>query len=156
MHFDKVDDAIAAGDASLLVDRDSGACVRGCYRCLVSYFNQPDHELIDRTSVEAKQMLIDLARGEIVLAAGSSRHAGVDGWDVAFKDAGIPAPDGASVSFADQEMRFAWRTHFVAACTSALSEAAREIADTKGWTLFELPETCADGVPDALISMFKD
>jgi hypothetical protein len=53
-------------------------------------------------------------------------------------------------------MRFAWRTHFVAACTSALSEAAREIADTKGWTLFELPETCADGVPDALISMFKD
>lgn len=101
MHFDKVDDAIAAGDASLLVDRDSGACVRGCYRCLLSYFNQPDHELIDRASVEAKQMLIDLARGKIVLAAGSSRHAGVDGWDAAFKDVGIPAPDGASVSFAD-------------------------------------------------------
>lgn len=156
MHFDKVDDAIAAGDASLLVDRDSGACVRGCYRCLLSYFNQPDHELIDRASVEAKQMLIDLSRGKIVLVAGSSRHDGVDGWDAAFKDAGIPAPDGASVSFADQEMRFAWRTHFVAACTSALSEAARNIADTKGWTLFELPETCADGVPEVLISMFKD
>lgn len=101
-------------------------------------------------------MLIDLARGEIVLATGSSRRAGVDGWDAAIKDAGIPAPDGASVSFADQEMRFTWRTHFVAACTSALSEAAREIADAKGWTLFELPETCADGVPDALISIFKD
>jgi Lhr-like helicase len=156
MHFDKVDDAIAAGDASLLVDRDGGACVRGCYRCLLSYFNQPDHELIDRASAEAKQLLIDLSRGEIVLAAGSSRHAGVDGWEAAFKDAGIPGPDGASVSFADQEMRFTWRTHFVAACTSALSEAAREIADAKGWTLFELPETGADGVPDALISMFKD
>jgi hypothetical protein len=137
MHFDKVDDAIAAGDASLLVDRDSGACVRGCYRCL--------------------QMLIDLARGEIVLAAGSSRPAsGIDGWDVAFKTAGIPAPDGASVSFANQEMSFAWRTHFIAACTGTLSAAAQEIADTKGWTVFELPETCADGVPDALISMFKD
>jgi Lhr-like helicase len=156
MHFDKVDEAIAAGDASLLVDRDSGACVRGCYRCLLSYFNQPDHELIDRASIEAKQMLIDLARGEIVLTTGSSRPAGVDGWEPAFKDAGIPAPDGAPVSFADQEMSFAWRSHFVAACTSALSEAAREIADTKGWTLFELPGTCADGVPDALISMFKD
>ncbi|WP_347268534.1 DEAD/DEAH box helicase [Paracoccus sp. (in: a-proteobacteria)] len=157
MHFDKVDDAIAAGDASLLVDRDSGACVRGCYRCLLSYFNQPDHELIDRASVEAKQMLIDLARGEIVLAAGSSRPAGgIYEWDVAFKTAGIPAPDGASVSFADQEMNFAWRTHFVAACTGTLSAAAQEIADAKGWTLFELPENCADGVPDALISMFKD
>lgn len=35
MHFDKVDDAIAAGDASLLVDRDSGACagaaIAACY-----------------------------------------------------------------------------------------------------------------------------
>lgn len=156
MHFDNVDEAIAAGDAALLVDRDSGACVRGCYRCLLSYFNQPDHELIDRASVEAKQMLIDLARGEVVLAAGSSRPSGVDGWEAAFKDVGMPAPDGASVSFADQEMSFSWRTHFVAASTSALSEAARYIADTKGWTLFELPETGADGVPDALISMFKD
>ncbi|MFN7167948.1 MAG: DEAD/DEAH box helicase [Pannonibacter sp.] len=156
MHFDKVDDAIAAGDASLLADRDNGACVRGCYRCLLSYFNQPDHELIDRASAEAKQMLIDLARGEIVLAAGSSRRADVDGWEIAFKESGIPAPDGASVSFADQEMRFVWRSHFVAACTSALSEAAREIADAKGWTLFELPETCADGLPEAFTSMFKD
>jgi hypothetical protein len=112
--------------------------------------------LIDRASTEAKQMLIDLARGEIVLNAGSSRPAGLDGWEPAFHDASIPAPDGASVSFADQEMRFAWRSHFVAACTSALSAAAREIAETKGWTLFELPESCADGVPDALISMFKD
>ncbi|EPX87822.1 Distinct helicase family [Rubellimicrobium thermophilum DSM 16684] len=156
MHFDKVDEAIAAGDASLLRDRGHEACVRGCYRCLLSYFNQPDHELIDRTRAEARQLLIDLARGEVVPAAGSSRHADVDGWALAFKDAGIPAPDGASVSLAGQEMRFVWRTHFVAACTGALSEAAREVADSKGWTVFELPETCADGVPDGLIAMFKD
>jgi len=53
-------------------------------------------------------------------------------------------------------MSFAWRNHFVAACPEALSDAARKIADAKGWTLFELPETCAAGVPAALISMFKD
>ena len=53
-------------------------------------------------------------------------------------------------------MSFAWRKHFVAACTATLSAAALEIAEAKGWTLFELPETCAAGVPDALISMFKD
>ena len=68
MHFDKVDEAIAAGDAKLLINRQDEACVRGCYRCLLSYFNQPDHELIDRTSDEAKQLLIDLARGQVVLA----------------------------------------------------------------------------------------
>ena len=48
MHFDKVDEAIAAGDAKLLVDRQGQACVRGCYRCLLSYYNQPDHERINR------------------------------------------------------------------------------------------------------------
>jgi Lhr-like helicase len=157
MHFDNVYEAIAAGDAKLLVDRDGDACVRGCYRCLLSYFNQPDHELIDRASIEAKQMLIDLARGEVILATGSSSSTmGVEGWVPAFTDAGIPAPDGTSVSFGDQEMSFAWRNHFVAACTATLSAAAMDIADAKGWTLFELPETFAAGVPDALISMFKD
>jgi len=156
MHFDNVDEAIVAGDATLLVDRDGDACVRGCYRCLLSYFNQPDHELIDRASIEAKQMLIDLARGEAILANGLPRSTDVEGWEAAFKDAGIPAPDSDSVRFADQEMNFVWRKHCIAAATATLSATALEIADAKGWTLFELPETCAAGVPDALISMFKD
>ena len=30
------------------------------------------------------------------------------------------------------------------------------LAEAKGWTLFELPESVAAGVPDAMISMFKD
>ena len=36
---------------SALADREARArdCVKGCYRCLLSYYNQPDHELIDRT-----------------------------------------------------------------------------------------------------------
>jgi hypothetical protein len=101
-------------------------------------------------------MLIDFARGEVILATKSLRLASAEGWEPAFKGAGIPAPDGASVSFAGQEMCFVWRNHFVAACTETLSAAAREIADSKGWTLFELPETCAAGVPEALITMFKD
>ena len=53
-------------------------------------------------------------------------------------------------------MSFAWRNHFVAACTEAPSEAAREMADAKGWTLFVLPKTRAAGVPDTLSSIFKD
>ena len=58
------------------------------------------------------------------------------------------------VSFSGQEMSFAWRSHFVAASVAPLSEATREAADAKGWTLFELSGTVAAGVPDALISMF--
>ncbi|WP_245433959.1 Zn-binding domain-containing protein [Rhodomicrobium lacus] len=154
MHFEKVDEAIAAGDAKLLANHDGEACVRGCYRCLLSYFNQPDHELIDRASDEAKQMLVDLARGQVVLAAAPGEAVEGGGWANAFKDAGLPPPDGPSISFSDQEMSFAWRSHFVAACISPLAEATRQAAEAKGWTLFELPEAVTAGVPDAMRSMF--
>jgi len=154
MHFDEVDEAIAAGDATRLVSRDGEACVRGCYRCLLSYFNQPDHELIDRTSEEAKQMLINLARGQVVLATAPDQASEGGGWAIAFKEAGLPPPDAATVNFSGHEISFAWRSHFVAASVAPLTKETSEAAEAKGWTLFELPETVAAGVPDALISMF--
>ncbi len=156
MHFEKVDEAIAAGDAKLLASREGEACVRGCYRCLLSYFNQPDHELIDRTSDEAKQMLVDLARGQVVLAAAQDGATSGGGWANAFKNAGLPPPDCSPVCFAGQEMSLAWRSHFVAACVSPLIEATRQEAEGKGWAVFELPGTADAGVPDAMISIFGE
>jgi len=156
MHFDNVDEAIAAGDAKVLVDREGESCVRGCYRCLLSYFNQPDHELIDRASDEAKQMLIDLARGQVVLSAASAQAQEDGGWETVFKAAGIPTPDATPVTFGDQEVPFVWRSHFVAAAPFPLSDATRAVADAKGWTLCELPEQAAAGAPEALIAMFKE
>ena len=153
MHFDKVDEAVTAGDANLLTDHDGEACVRGCYRCLLSYFNQPDHEMIDRTSDEAKQMLINLARGEVVLSGRQPRLEHASEWEQAFKDAGLPAADDSSVSFGDQTMDFVWRSHFIAACTAPLTTAARETSEAKGWTVFELPDD--NFVPEAMIIMFK-
>ncbi|MFN3630090.1 MAG: Zn-binding domain-containing protein, partial [Casimicrobiaceae bacterium] len=35
-------------------------CEAGCYRCLLSYYNQPDHELIDRQDKDAGGLLLDL------------------------------------------------------------------------------------------------
>jgi Domain of unknown function (DUF1998) len=156
MHFEKVDEAIAAGDAKLLVSHDGEACIRGCYRCLLSYFNQPDHELIDRTSDQVKQMLVDLARGQVTLTSRSGQSGGGGGWESVFKDAGIPSPDASAVSFSGEEMTFAWRSHFVAACISSPTEATRQEAEAKGWTLFELPEAVTVGVPDAMLSMFGE
>jgi Lhr-like helicase len=156
MHFENVEEAIAAGDANRLGGHDGEACVRGCYRCLLSYFNQPDHEVIDRTSHEAKQMLVNLARGHIVFAVASNQQTQSGVWESAFRVAGLPAPDASAVNFSGQEMSFAWRTHFVAACVARLSEATREAAESKGWTLFELPETPTNGVPDAILSMFGE
>jgi superfamily II DNA/RNA helicase len=49
MHFQGIDAAVAAGDPTLLKTDDKADCVKACYRCLLSYYNQPDQELIDRT-----------------------------------------------------------------------------------------------------------
>jgi len=43
--------------------KDSAApCEAGCYRCLLSYYNQPEHELIDRNNDEVKALLCRLTR----------------------------------------------------------------------------------------------
>jgi len=51
-------------------------CEAGCYRCLLGYHNQRDHDLIDRQLPELKQLLLDLARCELV------GQGGVDGRSV--------------------------------------------------------------------------
>lgn len=156
MHFEGVDEAIAAGDASLLVDHDRNSCVRGCYRCLLSYFNQPDHELIDRTSAEARQLLVDLARGRAVLSQPPGASSGNGGWLGTLRDAGLPDPDPTPMGLAGTELTFAWRSHFVAASPTHLADTVHDEAGAKGWTLFELPEDPAAGIPEAMLAMFAE
>ncbi len=155
MHFVNVDEALKAGDAKVLATDGTEACVRGCYRCLLSYFNQPDHEFIDRTSEQAKQLLIDLARGEVVLSAAARPAGGASDWERAFEAAGVPTPDAAPASFEGHAMDFTWRGHFIAATVQPLSSPTQAAAEAKGWTLFELPETAAEGPPEAMLSMFR-
>ncbi len=155
MHFDNVPEAVTAGDASLLADREDNACVRGCYRCLLSYFNQPDHELINRISDEVKQLLVDLARGSLTHAASQKRPEGDGDWLHAFAAAELPPPDDNPVSFATIQFQFAWRNHCIAASTGPVTEAAHEAAGGKGWMLVELPAAPSAGAPDELTSMFR-
>ncbi len=39
-------------------------CERGCYRCLLSYYNQPDHPLIDRKHPQVLELLCRLTRAQ--------------------------------------------------------------------------------------------
>jgi hypothetical protein len=42
-------------------------CDTACYDCLLSYFNQPDHAILDRSSI--KELLIRLSRSEVHLGS---------------------------------------------------------------------------------------
>ncbi len=58
---------IAALTVEQLTDAKPG-CVAGCYECLLSYFNQPEHENIDRRNPEALAYLVALAKSDLAIA----------------------------------------------------------------------------------------
>ena len=60
-HFD-VERFKADGE---LHDVADAKCVAGCYRCLLSYYNQPDHDLVDRRKDGFKLLLARLARSRV-------------------------------------------------------------------------------------------
>jgi len=43
-------------------------CEAGCYQCLLSYFNQPDHNNINRRNEDALKLLVALANAQVVPA----------------------------------------------------------------------------------------
>ena len=63
MHFDASNGLPEA--ATALIDEPGTACVAACYRCLMSYYNQPDHELLDRRDDDAKALLVRLGRARL-------------------------------------------------------------------------------------------
>ena len=154
MHYSGVDEAILSRDPNALRDTAEGVCVRGCYHCLLSYFNQPDHELIDRTDKDALKLLLTIARSELALRPN---HADVEesDWGRKFTAANLPAPDPAGTTFAGHPLRFAWRAHFVAADPRPIPADARAEAEAAGWILIQLPDDPAGGIPEALAAHLR-
>ncbi len=86
-----------------------GICEAGCYQCLLSYFNQPDHDNINRRNTDALRVLVALANAEVALKAeepaphpmndqpldGDARLAD---WLRALDTAGLRRPDAIRVS----------------------------------------------------------
>ena len=61
MHYDPASFGEAKEDPGRLSETGEPECVAGCYRCVLSYFNQPDHEQIDRRDTAALLFLLRLA-----------------------------------------------------------------------------------------------
>jgi hypothetical protein len=60
-------------DVASLEDEAPGRCGKACYRCLLDYGNQPDHQLLDRFSIH--QRLRDLVDAECRPAGGVGTRA---------------------------------------------------------------------------------
>src|SRR6185437_13990910 len=140
------DDTTPLPPADELADEE-GACVRGCYRCLLSYYNQPDHDVIDRRDPAARQLLVRLAQSRTTLAAAASEAAGTDkpnatasdGWTARWIAAtgtlGGPIPQWTM----HESVVPQWPASYAAAILPDTPPAIREQLELEGSTLFVFP-----------------
>jgi ATP-dependent helicase YprA (DUF1998 family) len=149
MHFDLTNGLPEV--PTMLVDAPGTACVAACYRCVMSYFNQPDHELLDRRNEDARRTLLRLARGRLNLleapvprrltepASASSRTDLDSAWRAYARARELPAPDPEPLVIDEHAVTLVWRGHYVAALF-AESRALAATLEDKGFEVVVLGE----------------
>jgi Lhr-like helicase len=152
MHYQNIDAAISAGGPDILTDALEAECVKGCYRCLLSYYNQPDHELIDRTDTDVRRILLRLAHGE-VSPVGQPSVARQSEWPKAFAAWRLPAPDSSPLTVGEITLPFAWRAHLTAATVQPLATEIVTAVEALGFSLVRLPERPDSAPPSDLATL---
>lgn len=121
-----------------LDNRGETQCVLACYRCLLSYYNQPEHETIDRHDRDALALLCALADGTTRLLPGSRPAVETSGGDeaatsidrflAALDRHGLPAPKAKQ---SGEGWRLSWHASLVVALfgTVAADRATLEDMD---------------------------
>lgn len=143
-------------------------CEAGCYRCLLSYYNQPDHENIDRKDEGALQWLARLCSVEMKTGAGGQRPSEHDAslnrlsgstleqaWLTALDQYDLRRPDAAQPYLEQYNVRpdFAYRDsrtlifvdgpHHDTASRKALdAKQSRELEDA-GFLIIRFPKETA-------------
>lgn len=137
MHFksESFEHALAAGPDKLVTDPHA-RCVAGCYRCLLSYFNQPDHELIERRNTHALRLLtrLSFARPEVRTAPAAANSLDE-----------CPAHDAEPLAINGSVITYVWRAARIAAVEeSEISPGLQETLAAKGVDLVILPAAPAE------------
>ena len=158
-------DGAPPDSASDLSDQPGTACVAACYRCLMSYYNQPDHENLDRRDVDARTMLLRLARARttrrartqpiaatLTLTSGEFRAtltvSREHRWLQEAERRGFPAPDPEPFAAGARSVRCVWRRHYVAALIDEADRSALQPMEDLGFEVIEF------GVPEAWSAAF--
>ena len=153
MHFDLGDPARVPADIGGLADEADTACVAGCYRCLLSYYNQPDHELVDRRDEAARTLILRLARAtthemlapSVAPAAVTADDPGglpsdLDAWLARADALRLPRPDPRPMIVAGASFPLVWRDHYVAAVLGAVEAPASNALADQGFEIVTFPD----------------
>lgn len=129
-------------------DQADTHCVAGCYRCLLSYYNQPDHEAIHRQDEQAKRILWRLAQIETQLGAEPESPElppapdPAPGWTGQWQQAAaqhLPgAPPVANVRVDGVELLH-WPDHYVAVALPDIGRDLQAAWEERGYTFVRFP-----------------
>jgi superfamily II DNA/RNA helicase len=131
----------------------SSICEAGCYQCLLSYFNQPDHEHINRRDPAALGLLVALANARVVpqtestpaealsIVQYSSAAGDLQGqWLATLLAAGCRPPEEGPLLVLGGRAQVAARyksSRTLVALQALPAEVVAELADL-GWTVLDM------------------
>jgi hypothetical protein len=119
-----------------LKDVADAKCVAGCYRCLLSYYNQIDHDVIDRRDPLLREILARLARARVRPVdpkAAPQNEADVtsDGFRAAIIAHGLQPFDSKPLVVDGVSLPFAWRAERVVALYEEQHDKLRPVLDER-------------------------
>jgi Lhr-like helicase len=119
-----------------LQDVPDAKCVAGCYRCLLSYYNQIDHDVIDRRDPNFREILVRLARARVVpVDSKAPPKEDADTATNAFRAAivahGLQPFDPKPLVVDGVSLPFAWRAERVVALYEDQHEKLRALLDER-------------------------
>ena len=133
MHFEKTSFKAARKDTDALKEKPNIECVAGCYRCVLSYYNQPDHGHIERRNKEMRKMLLRLAFSTTSPPEETGKTQPPD-------DASLPPHDLEPLLIEGVEITQVWRKkRTVALEEERVTPKIQETLNAKGIKLFILP-----------------
>lgn len=140
-------------DNGELVDGDK-PCVEACYRCLMSYFNQPDHENLDRTNQKVVDFLLAMAASDTVKAnrASAPGDGGSGPWISRINDWELPAPSATTVAGHKHDLY--WPGQLLLAVPGGASENLIASCTARGIDVLDLPADPPATIPANLAQYF--
>jgi len=154
MHFENIDSAIGALDPDILTTEPNARCVKGCYRCLLSYYNQPDHELIDRTDKDACRLLLELAAAKVKpVVRKKAPDSRLSLWIQALDSWHLPAPSSEPLVISDISIPLVWRSHRVAAVLDPISPELLAELEARVFSVIHLPKEPPSQPPQELAEL---
>jgi ATP-dependent helicase YprA (DUF1998 family) len=147
-----------------LVDVSNTTCVAGCYRCVMSYFNQTDHEHINRQNTDVLRLLLRLAQSTATKVTSAmpdvltttTAAMSQDPLIAALIADGLPPPDPKPLTVDGEVLPIVWRKRHVVVLQEKAggehAELAAQLDEELGYTAVVFAANEADW-PAALAAL---